>query len=195
MNELKVAVLGIGHPRYGVSVLASLATYFGERPLDIRLYDSDPEFLDLFERFGRLLFRTARNPQPLVAANDPVEALADADRVILSMSLRSSALFTKDRENAVQGTVDTLLRGVPKEAKVLSLQPEELDYGLGVYRFESWVPEPSDEERQGLLHQINRYLLGDEPLFEVMKAVERSPLKDWLDNPLSTSFQSKTARL
>jgi len=193
MDSLQVAIIGVGHPKTGLPVLASLAGYFGERPLEIRLYDPDPEFLEMYDRIARLLFKTADNPHHVFASGDLTEVLRDVDRVILELSDRSVAFFSKKRKEAgLQPAIDEILRSVPPEAKVLSLQEEPLEYRMGVYRLPEWVRGLPEPEPGTVPHQVHRYILGDEPFFELLRSQERSLLKDWLDNPLSAEFLSKS---
>src|SRR5689334_604604 len=84
-EHMNLAILGAGSVRCSVPVIASIATYFGERPLDIRLYDADEERLDLFDRFARTVFAFNKNPHRVRTGIDAKELLEDVDRVILQV--------------------------------------------------------------------------------------------------------------
>ncbi len=198
---MRIAVLGIGHPECGLPVIGALATYFGERPLELRLYDPDPELLDLYDRLARLAFKVTRSTHQLLANEDPTEALEDASRVVLQISSRSARAFVKQNgpkhrtiDDPVQFTIGELLAAVPLEARVLSLQCEPLEYPIGVFQVDGWPPRIEKALIPGVLHQIHRYLLDDEPLFDVFRDGEAAPLKGWLENPLAARFVSKVAR-
>ena len=51
-------------------MIASLANYFGERPLDIVMFDADSERLDLFDRFARLTFSAMNSTHHLRSTDD-----------------------------------------------------------------------------------------------------------------------------
>lgn len=198
---MRLAILGIGHPECGLPVIGALATYFGERPLELRLYDPDPELLDLYDRLARLAFKVTRSTHQLLATEDPAEALEDASRVVLQISNRSARAFVKQngpkhREvgDPIQFTVNELLAAVPLEARVLSLQSEPLDYPIGVFQLDGWPPRIEPALIPGVLHQTHRYLLDDEPLFDVFRDGEAAPLKGWLENPLAARFVNKVSR-
>jgi hypothetical protein len=194
----RLAVLGIGNPCCGIAVIASLATYFGERPLEVCLYDPDAEFLDIYDRLARLAFKTGKATHHLVASEDEAETLEGSNRVISMLSPRSARIYRKRHGkrfeaelDPVQFAVEDLLTGVEPGAKVLSLQDEGLQYPLGVYRLDCW-PDPMEESLIGTVaHQVHRYLLDDEPVYGMLKDQDKSPLKRWLDNPLAAEFVSK----
>jgi len=62
----------------GPSVLASLAQVFGERRLEITLWDPSEEMLEVMDRLARLLFTLAENDPGLKSTTDVVEALEEA---------------------------------------------------------------------------------------------------------------------
>lgn len=72
----------------GAAVAAAFATSFPERPLGVRLFDPEPEFLDLIERLWRLLLRMERAPHEVRLCASAEEASSDAHAVL---SLRRCA--------------------------------------------------------------------------------------------------------
>lgn len=83
MSAIKVAVVGVGSLDRAIPLIASLATYFGERPLDIAFYHEDEERLDLVDRFARLCFLMTKATHGLMSTAIQEEALQDVDRIIL----------------------------------------------------------------------------------------------------------------
>jgi hypothetical protein len=78
-------------------VIASLANYFGERPLDVHLWDSDPERLDLFDRFARLCFRMNKSKHSLMASEETQETLVDASAIVLMVGENCASKYLKAR--------------------------------------------------------------------------------------------------
>jgi malate/lactate dehydrogenase len=116
MESVKLAVMGAGSVRCTVPVLATLATYFGERPLEVALYDADEERLDLFDRFARTIF-VANNNQHTVTASAEYEEVAEgADKMILQVGPNCAAKqLKKDRgrqnipaDEALTATLDSV---------------------------------------------------------------------------------------
>src|SRR4051794_39669255 len=97
MSIMRLAILGGGSVRCSPAVLASLATYFGERPLEIRMFDADVERLDLFDRLARLCFAMTKNPHTLISTTDAVEATEAADRVILQVGENCARKYLKEQ--------------------------------------------------------------------------------------------------
>ena len=83
MSTVKLAFVGAGSIRLAAPVIATLATYFGERQLEIFLYDADEERLDLFDRFARTSFILMKSTHGLKSTSDLPESLADADAVLI----------------------------------------------------------------------------------------------------------------
>jgi hypothetical protein len=195
VSEVRLAVLGAGSVRCGPSVFSTLATFFGERPLEIRLYDSDPERLDLFDRFARLCFLVTKAPHSLLATEDPKEALADADRAILQVgdncarkylkATRRQGVASLTNAAMVEQALDQMLEGVPAEVDVVSLQTGDVYVPLERYAALDWPSSPSEVERGAVPHQVLRWIHGEEYLHELLAEHERSPLKAWLNDPSS----------
>ena len=209
--------MGAGSVRCSPPVIAALATYFGERPLEIRLYDSDEERLDLFDRMARWMFASTKAPHRVLHRLDPREALEKADRVILQVGTNCARKYMraigqlpgaddfdyheppgslqKDgylplRHDAalVQRAIEAYLLDIPADAEVLSLQNPAVALPAEVrFRTVSWPSEISLEERLAVPHQILRWMRGEDYAHSYLSTVERSPLKAWLDDPATAS--------
>lgn len=83
MSAVKLAVIGAGSLKGAIPMVASLATYFGERPLDITFYHPEEEPLDLVDRFARLCFLMTKSTHSLRSTVLLEEAMAEVDRVVL----------------------------------------------------------------------------------------------------------------
>lgn len=90
VDSVKVAVLGVGDLTLGPLVLASLALYFGERPLEIHLQDDREEIVDLFDLLARQMCFALKSQHLILATTDVAESVDDAD-VVLSTSEAISA--------------------------------------------------------------------------------------------------------
>lgn len=195
MSVVHLSVLGAGSVRCSVPVLASLATYFGERPLEITLYDSDEERLDLFDRFARLCFLATKSTHSLKSTTEYKEALEKPDFVVVQVGENCARKFLKEtrrqgfaelgRASLIEQAVEDLLRDLPPPKPILSLIADAIVYPHDVYQSPDWPPALSEAERSAYPLQVLRWCRGDEYPFEVLKANERSPLKAWLEDPSS----------
>jgi hypothetical protein len=169
-------------------VIASLATYFGERPLEIVLFDADEERLDLFDRFARLCFAMMKSTHTLRATSEFEEAVEDVDRAILQMGEYCFAKTLPKAENRSRWLGDRLSH-LSIEFQALDLEELALDLPIPVAIAREW-PAPSESEfpyRVPL--QILRWLNGEEYPFDVFREHEKSPLKLWLDDPHALSMR------
>lgn len=191
MSAIKVAVLGVGSTRCTIPVTASLAMYFGERPLEISLYDSDEERLDLFDRFARLCFLMTKSMHSLKATTDYQEALAGADRVILQIGANCAgkelgvAAIGRSDEELERLAVELMEPSLPFGAQVLDLMGSRPSLATGASYAENWPEPPESDKPYVVALQVLRWLNGEEYPFEVFKEQEKSPVKQWLDDPLS----------
>ena len=210
MGLRKLAILGAGSVRCTPPVVAALATYFGERPLEVRLYDSDAERLDLFSRFAQTCFLLMKATHELTSHLDPAEALEGVDRVVLQVGTNCAKKYLRARgkldllpsENhnepqgslqkdgyrpqahdsaVIQSALDLILEYVPNDADVLSLQDPEIVLP-GAFRHADWPVDLSLDERVALPHQVLRWIHGEEYPHDLIGLSERSPLKAWLDD-------------
>jgi hypothetical protein len=187
---MKLAVLGIGSVRCAPAVIASLAGYFGERPLDIVFWDSDFERLDLFDRFARLCFHLTKSKHTLVSTDESDEILENANALLLTVGENCAVKFLKGRGSLlghgetpavlVQRCVTELLQDAPLDASILSLVDVEPDGHPWTHA--TWPQEPTAGERQAVPHQVLRYLSGDEYPHALIKLYAASPLTKWLDD-------------
>lgn len=181
----------------------SLADYAGERPLDVRLYDPDEERLDLFDRFARMAFRFCKATHTLLSTLDPNEAMEEADRVILQMGRNASRKHLKAEsapdwrqitdDEALRRAAEDLLARRQESALVLSLLPRPIALSVPTYRSGDWPPSIEEADRPAVPHQILRFVRGEEYLYEMLALAERSPLKAWLDDPLSLPVSPASA--
>ena len=192
MSEVvKIAVLGAGSVRCMPPVIASLATYFGERPLEVRLYDADEERLDLMDRLARHCFRLTKSTHEVLYRPDYKEALDQADRIVLQVGRNCSRKFLRVRyadaegkEDAlIQKTLASLMAAAPAEADILSLERRSISIPAQFYRRLDWPGEPSDEDLRWLPHQILRWVKAEEQVYGFLQEQEASPFKAWLEDP------------
>jgi len=194
MSAIKLTVLGVGSRRNSIPVIASLATYFGERPLDIAFYDADEERLDLFDRFARLSFLMMKSTHALTSSTDFREALADAHYVILQVGENCARKELGRRSRRMDATTAKRL-AIQRIAESMSSDIHLLNLSGGALEQESvyaldWPPAPSLEEPYAVPFQILRWLNGEEYPYDVFREHEHSPVKRWLDDPRSLPVSS-----
>ncbi len=195
-EHVKIAVLGAGSVRCMPPVISALATYFGERPLEIRLYDSDEERLDLMDRFARHCFHFNDATHEVLYRPDPKEALEGADRIILQVGRNCARKYLRvpyaeasnQGDKLVIRTLDALLDDLPPEVDVLSLQRMSVKVPLAFYRRLDWPGEPTDEDLRWLPHQILRWIKSEEQIYKFLEEQEEAPLKLWLNDPNSAEL-------
>ena len=164
-------------------VVASLATFFGERQLEIAFFDADEERLDLVDRFARLAFATTKAPHSLRSTYDPSEALEDADLVIVQMGencARKMLGVRRDQPDPTERALQELMSKVPAGAHVLNLINDPLPVN---YFAMDWPPELTEGQKRAVPHEILRYLNGEDYVYNVIKEHAGSPLKAWLEDP------------
>ncbi len=192
MEPERIAVLGAGSIRCMPGISGSFAAFFGERPLEVRLFDSDPERLDLFDRFCRLLFRFNQAGHTLSSSLDPLEALDSAERVILCVgqhcaeryfrAVRRSGSATGSQFGLVEQVVEALAPSIPDKVELLSLLGEDVAVPFPHYRRLSWPPAPDATERAAIPHQILRFLNGEDYPHALLNEAGSSPVKAWLED-------------
>lgn len=197
MNRIGLAVIGAGNLQCGTAIIGSLGSYFGERPLDIVFYDPDPERLELFTRLGKVCFASTKATHLLWNTADPAEALSIAERVILSLDAHGAAKYVASLssraesvspQEALSAALPTMLEGMLAGATLLSLMPPEVRIPLSTYFRLEWPDPMADEELTWLPHQLNRWIRGDEYMFELIQRHERSPFKAWLDSATTATL-------
>lgn len=190
-DVVRIAIIGAGSMRCTPPVIASLATYFGERPIELRLYDADEERLDLVDRFARYCFSFTESTHEVLFRPDPQEAMEKADRVVLQVGRNCARKFKRipfdrdDRQDEayVAETLEEIMPSAPPEIEILSLQRKDIPIPCDLYRRLEWPPKISDEELRWLPHQILRWLRGEEYAYDLFKEHEHSPFKAWLNDP------------
>lgn len=205
MGVTRLAILGGGSVRCSPAVVASLATYFGERPLEIRMYDADLERLDLFDRLARTCFMITKNGHTLISTTDTQEALADADRIVMQVGENCARKYLKERyrmgiadldaDAMIEQAVEEMLAAVPQDVDVLSLQGPGIAIPRVHYCRANWPPEPTASQRQALPHQALRWIRGEDYTHDLLRENEQSPLKRWLNDPTSVEHVEQDVRI
>lgn len=188
MSAVRLAILGAGSLRYGLGIVGSLATYFGERPLEIRMYDADFERLDLFDRLLRLSSAGNFASHNLISTTDPAEALEDANAIVLAIEPHCAQKLLRgdsapNDEALVELALERLLRDVSSDTSVLSLLDPTVAVPRETYHRVPWAGPVSEYDRVRIPMQILRWLNKEEMLYELFEAYDRSPIKAWLDDP------------
>ncbi len=179
---LKLAVIGAGSIRCSPAVIASLANYYGERLLEVRLYDADEERLDLFDRFARVCFASGQAPHVVFSTPDIEEALECVDAALVQVGTNCARKFLEAKEgDPVPAAIASLLQPLPPSARVLSLFGERLVLPIENYDSIDWPAEPDEEVRRATPHQILRWIRQEEYMHEYLREFEHSPVKEWLD--------------
>jgi len=191
METVRISLIGIGSVRCGSHIVASLANYFGERPLDITLWDADPERLELFHRLAKICFLMTRSPHQLSSTDDVREALSNADKIVLSIGRNCAyrVLRPENRESggeAIPSAIRALSIDQYTQSTILSLQ--KLPIPIPAYYTLPWPPELSEEARAGFPFQLLRWVNGEEYPVDVLRECEKSPLSTWVDNPTSANY-------
>lgn len=195
MESKRLVILGAGSVRCSVPVIASLSTYFGERPLEVRMYDADLERLDLFDRFARVMFLVTKATHTLISTTDFHEAIEDADAAVLQVGENCARKFLKEahrqgiaslnREAMIEQAVEEMVEALPTEAKLLSLERPDIQIPRA-HSGLSWELSIADEDRPSVPHQVLRWIRGEDYLHELLAKYEKSPLKEWLDQPIKS---------
>jgi hypothetical protein len=188
----RVTVIGVGNLQCGPAVVAALANYFGEREIEIVLWDADQERLELFDRLLRSLADLNRNPIFIMSTLDVDEALDGAWRVILCMDrncafkyLRAKGLGsdpTPPNHTPLSQACHLILDGRELEGRLLHFMPEPVRVPVEFY-FQLDPPgEPSAEQRRELPHQILRWIRAEDYPYEFLQQHAQSGIKAWLDD-------------
>lgn len=194
-ESVGIAILGAGNIEISPPVVASLASYFGERPLELRLYDGDEERLDLLDRMARACFILNKTPHSVFSSLDVNEVLHETDRVILQVDAHGAKRSLKGKQGLsamseaemICASLAKLMEHAPENVETLSLQGPDVTIPLGLYRRLDW-PVVKGDEVQWMPHQILRWIRGEEPIYEILAEHDKSPLKAWLDDPNSAEL-------
>jgi hypothetical protein len=139
MEEIGLAIIGAGSVRCGPPIVASLASYFGERSVNVALWDADAERLDLFERFARTSFSVLKCTHSVFATLEPEEALVGADRVVLALDVNCAKKYLK-AQKGLEGQRDEGTRAAEGEVAGRRSQEDrsgELDFESKISRRDS----------------------------------------------------------
>lgn len=195
MTPVTLAVLGVGNVRFTPRVLATLAGFFGERPMRVVLYDPDEERLDLFYRLARSFFVFSKSTHELDAVQDPDEALAFAELVIVQLEENAARKILNvprsKKPPKLEKALQIALANLSPTAETLCLLDSEVQLPVSRYRRLDWLGPLSEEERVAVPHQTLRWIHGEDYPFDIMAECEKGPLKAWLEDPASASLVSR----
>jgi hypothetical protein len=205
VTDIRLAIIGAGSVRCTPAVIGALATYFGERPLHIRMFDADVERLDLFDRLARLCFVTTHSTHTLLSSTDLADTIHDADRVVLQVGENCARKYLRESHRMgianlsaaamIEQAVEEISGLIPAEADVLSLQFEDIEIPRERHFRVDWeLPEPSEAQRLAVPFQALRWIHEEEYVHEFLREHERSPLKAWLDDVTSAQEIERVAQ-
>jgi hypothetical protein len=205
MGATRLAVLGAGSVRCSPAVIAALANYFGERPIEICLFDADEERLDLFAGFARVCCTVTRSYHHVYSTTDLDEALTDVDLAIVQVGencahkflrfhpelLGGIALDQMDRAQAVRIAAEAMVpEWMIRQGRALSLikasSPEALPLCDSI---DQWPPVTPFKDRYKVPHQVLRWVRSEEHPGEWLIAHEHTPLRAWLDEAIAAITQ------
>lgn len=179
MESTNLVVIGAGHVSHMPHLAASLALYFGERPLNIALFDANDERLDLCHRLCLVAFKAAHSHHKVWSTTSLAEACEGAGFAILSIGNACAQAMKLTRGEAYEVALGSL----PSDAYIVALRTgESIPADQRLVQID-WPEKPSPSERAGLPLQILRYLNGEDYLIELFEANRNSPLREWLDHP------------
>ncbi len=191
MDRLRVALLGMGSTRCAAPIVGSLATYFGERPLQLAFYDADHERLELYTRLAQVCFPIHDAAHAVASTTDPEEALDGASRVVLAVGANCALRCLGIRRAGKDGPTCDSLRGraleqilatLRPDSSVLSLLPATVPVPLAQYFRLEWPGPVELDDRRTWPHQVLRWVRQDDYIHQYVMALDRSPLKAWLDD-------------
>jgi hypothetical protein len=186
MSTVKLAFIGAGSIRCAAPVIATLATYFGERQLEIALYDADEERLDLFDRFARTAFILMKSTHGLRSTSLLEEAIENADAVLVgydeNCARREIGIAARKMTTAetMSAMADRVLELAPPNCAMMSLPYSGRIEGST--DTDGW-PDTPEQASWVVPLQILRWLNGEEYPYDLFRENERSPLRAWLDDP------------
>jgi hypothetical protein len=184
MSPVRLAIVGAGSVRCAIPVIGTLATWFGDRPLEIVMYDADEVRLDLFDLFARFCFLATRSTHQVKATTHLAEALDGSDKVLIQVDDNCARKMLGRSEGMVlDEALEQVYARVPAHAEVMSLMLNR-DLPLDEYRAMDWPGPLSEEDWLGIPFQVLRYLHQEEYLYDVLKEGKMSPLRPWLELPV-----------
>lgn len=189
----RLAIIGAGSLRHSPAVIASLANYYGERPLDIRLYDPIAERLELFELLAQHCLGEGVTGHTVTAHSEHRESLEDAEHVIVQLDAESASAFLKPKlcDSPIEEALEVMLDALSPEADVLSLLGHAACLPLERYQALDWPAPPDETYRRAMPHQVLRWIRKEESIASYLLQFERSPVKLWLEDPSSLPMISR----
>jgi hypothetical protein len=183
MRAAQLSIMGAACLRCGVPVISSLANYFGERPLDVVLFDADHERLDLFDRFARFVFAGMHSTHTLRSTEEVPDALMDAELVIVQLDENCARKLLGDPTGAspMARAAQQIAESIRKDASVLNLVAGMPLPGCNV-RDLDWPPPVTTEYEKSLPHRILRCLHQEDSPYPFLKEYVHSPVVRWLND-------------
>lgn len=181
VDEVHIAIIGVGNLEVGPPLMATIAQYFGERPLAIRLYDPNHEIAELIGLLAKALFNVTDSVHILGVFEDYCEALAGAHGVIFCPDYPGEELWTKHHPDFPEkkGFADAVLSQANDAVSVINLTDDYDDM-----RMREWGPWPGFLEEDALdemPHQILRWIHDDDSPHELLEANKISPFREWIE--------------
>ena len=186
METIKLAVIGAGNLRCSPAVIGSLGTYFGERPIELFLWDADEERLDLFDRLARACFLATKATHRVLASTEIDEALEESNFVLFQLGENccrkyiNASAETADDE-AIRQALNDISPRVPDEATTLSIMPERFHVLLSNVEHLDWPAPIAPDKHAEHLFQVLRWVNGEDGFYPLLKEQQSSPLKKWLN--------------
>lgn len=180
-DRRRVAIIGVGNLPVLAPVLASVAQYFGERTLEVRLWDPSSERVDVAQCLAFRLFRAAGAMHKVYGDTNIADALAGASDVVSILDPDMLTRFSQV-ELALEQFRSRISVLLSEDARVLSVAG--LPGPLPSSYVTSWPTVPEGAEHRLFPHQVLRWIREDEHPFEILAANEKTSLSDWLDGHL-----------
>ncbi len=172
------------------AVLGALASYYGERPLDVRLFDPHPDFLELSFRIGKSLFLIAKSTHRIAAYSDLAIALEATDRIIYmpANSNRDENSNQQAPSHFNDGDWKNELKILPEDVHILNLVQEELLNPTASKALTGWPTPMGAESSLVFAFQILRWANGEDYPLNFLNSDDARPLHRWLDNPSALEY-------
>lgn len=182
--SLGVTLIGAGTMPIAPPVLGGLAQYFGERPLDIRLYDPSPDFLDISSRIASSLFLMSKSTHAITAYESLETALEYADLALFMVPDFRAASFSRqlECESATGASVLKCLTPQLANIPVLNLTAVETPDELNVHSLLDWPIPCGDHGDIKFAFQVLRWANEEEYPYQFLEPQDSTPLHRWLDS-------------
>lgn len=173
----RLAILGVGSIEPAAMAVATVATYFGERPLDVVVFDPCIERRELIARLARTCCDAMRSTHALFEAASGAEALAGASHAIL-IAAPQVGYGRCDFDQKFEGSVLTLQsKRAPVNRAFFSTRWPTASDMLG------WKPQVVPHDAW-TAHQVLRWVRADEWVQPLLDAASESPVRAWLNGDL-----------